>query len=286
MGFLIPQTGLCYDPNQTDWEFLLPLELSDEELTPTADGRGKPPDGDRPPMISGFVGLVKVFACVVDILGSLFPGAPRRYSLSSSTLAASTLSGEDAERSPAGLPGVPLLDHFSRLVARLHGVIGGLPDELRPMCTSRSPPDTGERASHFAIMRTNIHVTSLYIQAMVLEMCLNHLDDLPGKAGDQTTGMGHGPVASPGTDTGAGLLSGQIAAQLRRNKSAIAAELLNAVSSSLLWTLESNGQSIVSHTAAIPRSAWKYLPHAPASVKKRPDVSVRLARFGKLPPRS
>lgn len=251
MDFLIPQTGLSYDPNHTDWEFLLPLELSDEELTSTADGRGNPSARDRPPMISGFVGLIKVFACVVDILGALFPGAPQRYSLSSSTLAASIFLGEDAERSSAGLPGAPLLDHFSRLVARLHGVISGLPDELKPVCAGRSPPGAGEPASHFAIMRTNIHVTSLYIQAMVLEMCLNHLADLPGKAGDQNTGTGHGPVDSPGADDGAGPLSGQIAAQLRRNKSSIAVELLNTVSSSLLWALESNGQSIVSLAVTI-----------------------------------
>ena len=258
MGFLIPQTGLSYHPSHTDWEFLLPLEVSDEELAFMTDNSGIP-TSRQPPMISGFIALIKVFACVVDILDILFPGTPQRYSLSSISLAASLFCAEDAEW-PV-IPGPsrnPLLDHFYRLVTRLHGVINGLPDELKPSYTHRPSSGgdysiSGGPSAHFAIMRTNIHVTSLYIQAMVLEMCLGNLADTPGKPGEHTGDIGHMPGDSPNGRVSGGLLPGEITAQLRRHKNAIAMELLSTVSSSLLWALESNGQSIVSLMSISPR---------------------------------
>lgn len=64
-------------------------ELGDDShtLVERANGSGGHGAGGHPPLISGFIALVRVFLCVVDLLSSGFPGSPpQAYSMGSGTL--------------------------------------------------------------------------------------------------------------------------------------------------------------------------------------------------------
>ena len=81
---------------------------------------------------------------------------------------------------------VSVLDSLFQVMARLNTVLSTLPDELRPI---RTPEDAQRAAilrhhipSQFEIMRANVQITSIYIQSMIIEMCLGKLQCLSGQA--------------------------------------------------------------------------------------------------------
>lgn len=299
MSFIIPHTGLSYDPKTTDWQFLLPLEVWDEALTPPGQaaslhGRSDAPSAgspDSPPTISGFIALIKVFLCVADLLDVVFPGPPAHFSLSPGSHALKYLLPQqegfipnnplhDAASSPSEMS---ILDSLLQVMTRLNAVLNDLPDELRPI---RNADDTrrvlrNNVPSHFEIMRANIHITSIYIQSMIIEMCLSKVQGLPptqlkATAAALETSQGGGgdgggshsinalqdlllttPPADPNAGASPGTVAGGIGARLWQLKESIARELLEAVTSSPTWVLESNGSSMVS-TAAVSPSCLSY----------------------------
>lgn len=290
MSFIIPHTGLSYDPKTTDWQFLLPLEVWDEALTPPGqpinlNGRTDTPGAgspDSPPTISGFIALIKVFLSVADLLDVVFPGPPAHFSLSPGSHALKYLLPQQEGLIPnnplhnaASTPSeMTILDSLLQVMTRLNAVLNGLPDELRPI---RHADDTrrvlrSNVPSHFEIMRANIHITSIYIQSMIIEMCLSKVQGLPSQpevrcaegamtvdssvagpphsidalqdlllstptGGDASTSVA---ASSPGSATGTG-----IGTRLWQLKESIARELLEAVTSSPTWVLEANGSSMV-----------------------------------------
>lgn len=283
MSFVIPHTGLSYDPKMTDWEFLLPLEVLDEALAPSSqatstnthnDTPSASSPGSPPPTISGFIALIKVFLCVADLLDVVFPGPPAQYSLSPGPHALQNLlpkQGRPLQNPPQhnAHSEMTLLDSLLQVMTRLNAVLNDLPDELRPIRDA----DDSRRAlrsnvpSHFEIMRANIHITSIYIQSMVIEMCLSKVQGLPSNSNAEARSTVH---SSCSTDTGGAtnlnsidalqdLLStpstehtsaspaaaSGIGTRLWQLKESIARELLGAVTSSPTWVLESNGSSMV-----------------------------------------
>lgn len=289
MSFIIPHTGLSYDPKTTDWQFLLPLEVWDEALTPPeqavnlhrrtdSPGAGNP---DSPPTISGFIALIKVFLSVADLLDVVFPGPPAHFSLSPGSHALKYLLPQQEGliqnnplHSAASSPSeMTILDSLLQVMTRLNAVLNGLPDELRPI---RNVDDTrrvlrSNVPSHFEIMRANIHITSIYMQSMIVEMCLSKVQGMPPAqlepyrttAADSQSarphsidalqdlllstppGDGHASAPSPGT------VAGGIGTRLWQLKESIARELLEAVTSSPTWVLEANGSSMVSGYQAL-----------------------------------
>lgn len=258
MSYVYPHMGLNYDPKHTDWEFLLPLDVEDEALISPLPGIGvsksvsgnslfDPVAGNRkattsnsstdgsakgcsplpppPPTISGFIGLVKVFLCVADLLDAVFPGPPAHFSLSpgsqtlqsilpereaglfKSSITPSTLSSYSYSfffpqtQSPGSRnasPSLPdqalkqqprsdvnVLDSLFQVMARLDTVLSTLPDELRPIRTPEDARRAAMRRHHippqFEIMRANVQITSIYIQSMIIEMCLGRLQCLSGQ---------------------------------------------------------------------------------------------------------
>lgn len=237
MSFIIPHTGLSYDPKHTDWEFLLPLELSDSELAD--ETHGVTTSTNTVPVISGFVALVKVFVCIVDFLDTAFPGPPAYVGLSPGALSARLLP-QPAPYQQAFRPALdlPLLDCLSRVTAGLHATLGHLPVELRMprhgddsshQLNSHLSPDV---AGQFEIMRANVHITGIYIRSTILEMCLNKLQTLDWSAS---------PGRIPDTKQ-----VDIIIAELWQMKESLARELLDVLSISSSDTLESNGSSLVS----------------------------------------
>lgn len=276
MSFVIPHTGLSYDPLSTDWDFLLPLELADDEIGHRALDQlpGHAPR-DRPlPMISGFIALIKVFLCIVDLLHKAFPGPPQAYHLSSGTLVPLLLDNDERQK-PKFQGSIPTLDSLFHVMTRLNTTLSNLPPELR-MPRRRGSPATydAERGAlpavspQFDIMRANVHITSIYLQSMILEMCLDkvELSDHGARAGSQGTS----PASDPATpDTSA-------REQLWQLKESVARELLDVVHYCSAWTLESNGSSMVSCRRSL---VW--------TVLWQPIVLTRnrLSRFERLQPR-
>ena len=245
MSFIIPHTGLSYDPKHTDWEFLLPLELSDDELAGVTLGDATTTNGV--PVISGFVALVKVFVCIVDYLDTAFPGPPAYIGLSPGALSARLLpQPAPYQHTFRPLLELPLLDCLSRVTAGLHATLGHLPVELR---MPRHGDDSSAKllahlspdiAGQFEIMRANVHITGIYIRSTILEMCLNKLQTIDRSA-------------SPGRTPDAKQLD-IITAQLWQMKESLARELLDVLSISSSDTLESNGSSLVSRDRIHPHA--------------------------------
>lgn len=249
MSFIIPHTGLSYDPKHTDWEFLLPLELSDDELAGETLGDATTTNGV--PVISGFVALVKVFVCIVDYLDTAFPGPSAYIGLSPGALSARLLpQPAPYQHTFRPLLELPLLDCLSRVTAGLHATLGHLPVELR---MPRHGDDSSAKllahlspdiAGQFEIMRANVHITGIYIRSTILEMCLNKLQTIDRSA-------------SPGRTPDAKQLD-IITAQLWQMKESLARELLDVLSISSSDTLESNGSSLIQKIREIAATFLDY----------------------------
>ncbi|CAK7219947.1 hypothetical protein SBRCBS47491_004025 [Sporothrix bragantina] len=317
MSFIIPHTGLSYDPKMTDWKFLLPLEVWDEALTPPdqvarlhvrSDMPGAASPGS-PPTISGFVALIKVFLCVADLLDVVFPGPPAHFSLPPGSHALQYLLPPQEGFIPnpfhsvAAHSEMSILDSLLQVMTRLNAVLNGLPDELRPI---RNADDTrrvlrSNVPSHFEIMRANIHITSIYIQSMIIEMCLSKVQGLPTSSSDLHATASSSSVtgaqsldalqdlllSTPSTDHAASSPSATsgINTRLWQLKESIARELLEAVTSSPTWVLESNGSSMITKIREI---AATLLDRAEESVEQPPlstsdsNSQEYLAQFVKI----
>ena len=184
----MPHTGLSFDSVHTDWEFLLPSLVDDEELggdshTLVERANGFVDHGARehPPLISGFIALVRVFLCVVDLLSNGFPGSPpQAYSMGSGTLRPRVFPEDLAEPLSQAAPKLSRstlnLSGLLRIIRKLQSALEELPDGLKThtLDPELRPPRGNEEARlavsyQFDVMRTNIHITSLYIQSTVLE---------------------------------------------------------------------------------------------------------------------
>lgn len=229
MSFIIPHTGLSHDPQHTDWEFLLPLDVSDEELV------SEVPTPDRPtPLISGFVALIKVFLCIVDLLDKSFPGPPSYFGLSPGALASRLLPVHSSDKEKLQPhPDMPHLDSLFQMMTRLDATLGDLPQPLslprrdRPSPPSLPTEELSQVDTQFSIMRANIHITGIYLQSMILEMCLNELQNKTRS------------ISSPSP------YESTISAQLWHMKESVARELLDILSLSSAPVLESNGLSMI-----------------------------------------
>ncbi|KAF2644815.1 hypothetical protein P280DRAFT_443859 [Massarina eburnea CBS 473.64] len=253
LSFIIPHTGLSFDPLRTDWEFLLPCEIDDDDLVlqdhaslQNSNGCDSPPT-DRPlPVISGFVALVKVFLCVVDLLSDGFPGSPpQAYAMTLGTLRTQTCPNNPVD-GILNTPGIAptkstiSLSALLRIIRKLQTTLEELPPVLRissldPQLQSNHthPSMTSELTNQFDIMRANIHITSLYIQSSILEACSNAFtnpqsDSCSVSPGAEPSSPGHTPRT-----------------QLWVFRKSIARELLEVLRFCSSRTLEANGSSMI-----------------------------------------
>lgn len=261
LSFIVPHTGLSFDRLRTDWEFLLPRQLDDEALTSLDDDTNAlldiihKPDVRPLPLISGFIALIKVFLCVVDLLSNGFPGSPpQAYSMTSGTLRPViypegatnlTYTPTDSAHSSSTIS----LGALLRIIRKLQITLEELPSELKistldPLLRipHESSRDSSVRIHQFDTMSANIHITSLYIQSTILEACSN--------AFTNPQAIAHG--ASPGSDTRSSH-DYTPRTQLWMFRKSIAAELLEVLNFCSSRTLEANGSSMVSFLPNFPR---------------------------------
>lgn len=189
---------------------------------------------DRPtPIISGYIALIRVFICVIDTLDTSFPGPPSYYRMSHGGVAAGILGSEHQHPPPEEKS---QLEALLQILTRLDLVLSNLPEPLqlrRDPGQERKAVDAkvdDERRPQFDIMRTNIHITAIYFQSLILEMCLSQPNpaDLPDETGATQAGR-----------------------QLWKIKESVAGELLDILNCSSPAVLEANGYSMVRADADI-----------------------------------
>jgi hypothetical protein len=253
LSFIVPHTGLSFDRLHTDWEFLLPQQVDDEELTlertttRPVQGSHRCPNGRRIPVISGFIALIKVFLCVVDLLSNGFPGSPpQAYAMTSGALRPQIFPENPADGTytptdSAQITSTISLSALLRIIRKLQTTLEELPDELK---ISTLDPQLGTpehysceslaRTHQFATMSANIHITSLYIQSTILEACSNAFTD--------PQAIAHGSPSDAAGRTGQ---ESAARTQLWAFRKSIATELLEVLNFCSSRTLEANGSSMV-----------------------------------------
>ncbi|KAH6955800.1 hypothetical protein BKA56DRAFT_503054 [Ilyonectria sp. MPI-CAGE-AT-0026] len=246
ISHIIPHTGLGYDPAHIDWDFMLPMELDDDALVDGSPDQPRCLDGThyRKPLISGFIELLKVFLCVVDILHKAFPGAPQTYNLASSPPEARLLQGNDSHHF---YDSIPTMESLFQAISRLTTTLGNMPPELKtPQFQDQAMNTDAEfgedphlkKAAQFDIMRANIYITNIYLRSMMLEMGLTKLEQ---EGGGNNLHSG----TSPCSNEAATMARLSCREQLWQMKELVAKELLGVVHSCSPWTLESNGGSMI-----------------------------------------
>jgi hypothetical protein len=228
---------MCHDLHHTDWEFLGLLELDD--FGTNAGTSEAAPRGTQ--LISGFVALVRVYLCAVDLiqdkcLGNLrYSPAPATTSLEDSS-ASSTLSSiysdsqhDNSQKSPV------TFETGMRVLRNLDRTLHLIPRDFK------STDEDGQfvDVSHpFAISRANISITQVYIQSIVLATL---------SAGTSMAVQGNGSPCH--TDPGA---SGQLQERIFLDQELfklglrVAQDSSDALSANPGEALEANGRAMVS----------------------------------------
>lgn len=270
MSFVHAHTGLSYDPMHTDWEFLLNVDDN--------AGLGLTREVST---LTGFVANNRVFLAVADLLAEVFPGQPYPCVLPLDKLgfdSASRNAFHDWE--PDGSLHSRKMRSFLRVRHRLVTIIENLPPALRPLDqhkltsifganrrqSGENEPEDGselDRTGYFSrsgtppgpadilavqmeAMWANVQVTSLYIQSVFLEVCIDCLE-----RGSAATTMSMEAATSPMSLVSCDSMQQSSAsdpllrAKLQAHRHEIAEKTLQVVNACCSSTLESNGASMV-----------------------------------------
>ncbi|PVH84989.1 hypothetical protein DL98DRAFT_62467 [Cadophora sp. DSE1049] len=149
-----PYTLLGEPPSSTDWDFLLPLSISDHEL---GSASGSVIEATSTPSIAGFVTLVKVFHCLRGLLS---------VHVANPFLHPNSQTQQGHFLSPASL-----LATFNALSS----ILDDIPPELDILEPQRQPDQQTRESNHFNIMKSNIYITKLYLQCWILDRYLSIL---------------------------------------------------------------------------------------------------------------
>ncbi|OAG11399.1 uncharacterized protein CC84DRAFT_1253872 [Paraphaeosphaeria sporulosa] len=232
LSAVIPHTGLSFDPLRTDWQFMFPQELDDEDIiNPVALVTGTRVYSGLP-VISGFIALIKVYLCIVDLLSYGLPGFyPPVYATSFSSVHASIHPGQSL-----GTDATMSLKTLLRIVRKVQTALEQLPDELsistQPQTPEGQSPSSELLENQFNIMKANIHITSLYIQSTILEACSSAFSHSNGDMAGSPLETGSSLGAPPRT-------------QIWVYRKSIAKELLDVLHFCSSRSLEANGQSVI-----------------------------------------
>lgn len=148
-----PYTLLGEVPTSSDWEFLVPRSVSDENLSHPSIILGTSSDRTTTPIIVGFIQLVKVFLCMRNLLSKNSTMQPKEELITKSSLLAT----------------------FSALSA----VLDDIPSQLDILqLQPYNDQQTTTITNHVNIMTSNIYITRLYLQCWILDryLCLLPLE--------------------------------------------------------------------------------------------------------------
>lgn len=155
---------------------MIPCEASDAHLCHQII-RSRPVDeeSESAPLISGFLALVKAFICIADVLFRDLSCKKHVYSTSSMKLHCQALARE----TNSDMHAPSCYSSILEAVKKLRKMQQELPVELSlPSKCLLPAPNLPSRKSvtikdrQFAIMRVNVHVTSLYLQSTLMDLVL------------------------------------------------------------------------------------------------------------------
>ncbi|EPE09808.1 zn 2cys6 transcription factor [Ophiostoma piceae UAMH 11346] len=268
---VVPHFPFCFDPPETDWEFLMPRESEDEvhfyansppDLSLTgADGtNGSSPSlanqplGPNRPIVSGFCALLRVYLCVVDVFSADFPRPPASVllamSLSTEPRSAAMSSMSAPERyaapvtaqamSPGMFRGTQLtLESVTRLVQRLDTTLAQLPAELQVAPEQYSRSDAMQTLPRNMMQRlvvaANIRMTILFVQSTTLEMFAAQTETQRAAAATAAVG----PPSTNGHD------EGDVEAKIWELRELFASQTLDILRQFPPEALEANGSSLI-----------------------------------------
>ncbi|KAK0112942.1 hypothetical protein ONS95_014660 [Cadophora gregata] len=149
-----PYTLIGEIPSSADWDFLLPISVSDNELG-TASLNAL--EVTTTPSIAGFVTLVRVFRCLRGLLS---------VHVTNTFFQPNSQTQQSHFLSPASL-----LATFTALSSALDDI----PPELNILEFQRHPDQQTRESNHFNIMKSNIYITKLYLQCWILDRYLSIL---------------------------------------------------------------------------------------------------------------
>ncbi|KAF5549825.1 hypothetical protein FMEXI_4077 [Fusarium mexicanum] len=152
LAYPVSHTGISYNPVCIDWDFLVLQEVDDAK-------QGDMEQSEEPgvtPLISGVIALVKLYLCAAALGLDKLPGNPRFGPFSASS-SSETSKSPDAQRLS--------LEQGLDIVHAVRDVIHQLPEEFR-MFNQDGIPNEGPLS--FAISRAKLHITSLFIQSIIL----------------------------------------------------------------------------------------------------------------------
>jgi hypothetical protein len=235
-----PHTLLAFPPDDTDWEYLQLADTTDEELSQIPH---EPPSSHSPasstphtPLIAGFIAYIALFqrlrqiTCIPISCRSPYELFPQGYPLDH---IGDTYPAAANETLPAHF--TTHLDAIGEMRRHFEAATMDLPLELRvpgPASTSALEP----LASEFHIAKANIHITSLYIQSVLLENII-HVQLLPALPSARPDEEGSSTL-----DTGTEML---LKCELWKYRSAIAQGLLSVLEHIPKETLERNSFAFV-----------------------------------------
>ncbi|KAF5968954.1 cytochrome P-450 monooxygenase [Fusarium bulbicola] len=153
LAYPVSHTGISYNPVCIDWDFLVLQEVDDAK-------QGDMEQTEEPgvtPLISGVIELVKLYLCAAALGLDKLPGKNPRYGPFSASSSSETPKSSDAQRLS--------LEQGLDIVHAVRDVINQLPEELR-MFNQDGNPNEGPLS--FAISRAKLHITSLFIQSIIL----------------------------------------------------------------------------------------------------------------------
>ncbi|KAF5649073.1 uncharacterized protein FTJAE_1069 [Fusarium tjaetaba] len=152
LAYPVSHTGISYNPVCIDWNFLLLQEVDDAE--PGDKERTEEPRVT--PLIAGVIALVKLYLCAAPLGLDRLPGNPR-YGQFSAGPSSEASKSPDAERLS--------LEEGLDIVHTARDVIHQLPEEFNMFNQDGNPHEV---PLSFAISRAKVHMTSLFIESIIL----------------------------------------------------------------------------------------------------------------------
>ncbi|KAL1893287.1 hypothetical protein Sste5346_006463 [Sporothrix stenoceras] len=204
---VIPHYPFCFEPMETDWEFLIPRENEDESLfyansppDPHAVNNEQganvmgsplttvtqPPTPGRSarsrPIVSGFYALLRVYLCVLDTFSADFPRPPPSVLTSLPLLMEPRflVSVPESEfyfpASPAPNTAHMTLTSVTQLMRRVRTTMEQIPPELHIDVQNPPPQAMSRSAMQKFIIAANVKMTSLFVQSTALETYAAQVD--------------------------------------------------------------------------------------------------------------
>ncbi|KAF5595039.1 hypothetical protein FPCIR_4663 [Fusarium pseudocircinatum] len=255
LAYPVCHTGISYNPVCIDWNFLVLREVDDAE--PGDMERSKEPRAT--PLIAGVIALLKLYLCAAPLGLDKLPGNPR-YGPFSAWSSSETSKGADTQRLS--------LEKGLDIVHTVRDVIHQLPEEFSMFNQDGNP---NEVPLSFAISRAKVHMTSLFIQSIILATL---------SANNPSFQQGHQTGSSTGSEDAALSEESQNSNhQLFNLRKDIAHQCFHIITVTPVSALKANGIAVVSKLREITATLLNYKVNSSCPADEENQVQSCLKRL-------